>query len=72
MKWEIADHLEQYPCSEKVFESLQHMISVRKKIIQYLLIENDLRFIDSGNSHLLVYEKKAEKWKISMYSNLPL
>lgn len=63
MKWEIAEHLDQYPIQRSVFDNLQHMITVRKNNAVFA-DRNDLRFIESGNSHLLVYEKRADNGKV--------
>lgn len=72
MNWEIAENLEKYPIQKSVFTDLQKMIAVRKETPAFA-DENDLEFIDSGNSHLLVYKKtdKSGKsiWVIANFSS---
>lgn len=71
MNWSIAENLENYPIQKKVFEHLQKMISLRKETPAFE-DRNDLEFIDSGNSHLLVYKKTDTKgntvWIIANFS----
>lgn len=71
MNWEVAENLEQKPVQKRVFENLQKMIALRKETPAFA-DENDLEFIDSGNSHLLVYQKtdKTGKkiWVIANFS----
>ena len=71
MNWEIAQNLESYPFQKTVFDSLKKMIEVRKNTLAFE-DRNDLEWIDSGNSHLLVY-KKTDKtgkniWIIANFS----
>ena len=71
MNWEIAQNLERYPFQKTVFDSLKKMIEVRKNTLAFE-DRNDLEWIDSGNSHLLVY-KKTDKtgkniWIIANFS----
>ena len=71
MNWEIAQNLENYPFQKTVFDSLKKMIEVRKNTLAFE-DRNDLEWIDSGNSHLLVY-KKTDKtgkniWIIANFS----
>lgn len=56
MNWEIAENLDENPIQKSVFENLQKMIALRKEIPAFT-DSNDLEFIDSGNSHLLVFKK---------------
>lgn len=56
MNWEIAENLDKNPIQKSVFENLQKMIALRKEIPAFA-DSNDLEFIDSGNSHLLVFKK---------------
>ena len=63
MNWEIAQNLENYPFQKTVFDSLKKMIEVRKNTLAFE-DRNDLEWIDSGNSHLLVYKKTDKTGKI--------
>ena len=71
MNWDIAENLEKYPIQKSVFENLKKMISLRKEIPAFA-DNNDLEFIDSGNSHLLVFKKTDKKgehvWVICNFS----
>ena len=62
MNWEIAQNLENYPFQKTVFDSLKKMIEVRKNTLAFE-DRNDLEWIDSGNSHLLVYKKTDKTGK---------
>ena len=62
MNWGVAENLEQNPVQKSVFENLQKMIALRKETPAFA-DENDLEFIDSGNSHLLVYQKTDKTGK---------
>jgi amylosucrase len=72
MNWEIAENLDKNPPQKSVFESLKKMIALRKDILAFT-DRNDLEFIDSGNSHLLVFKKTdvsgKNVWVIANFSH---
>ncbi len=71
MNWEIAENIEKYPVQNQLFSSLQKMITIRKEIPAFA-DRNDLQFLDSGNSHLLAFEKTDDAgkkvWVIANFS----
>lgn len=72
MDWDVIENLEKHPHKKLVFNTLQKMITLRKETPAFA-DSNDLEYIDSGNSHLLVYKKtsKYEKsiWVIANFSS---
>lgn len=71
MDWEVAENLDRHPIKKNVFDGLKNMIALRKEIPAFA-DHNDLEFIDSGNSHLLVYKKTDASgksvWVIANFS----